>query len=322
VRRLAILNDHERQSQKLADWSDVASQCSIDVFHRPLEMPDEAASVLAPYEMICLVRERMAMPGALLRRLPKLRFIAATGPINRTIDLKAAEAQGIVVSYTAPRDLAIHATAELAWALILAVARRVASSDRAMRQGQWLSRTGHGMRGQCLGLLGLGRIGQCVARIGQAFGMQVIAWSENLRPGAAAAVGVQWVERDELFRMSDVLSLHVVLSDRTRGLVGAREISLMKQSSILINTARGPLIDEGALIDALTRGAIAGAGLDVFAQEPLPPGHALTSIPDVVLTPHLGFSTEEVFRGYFSDAVENLQAYLVGKPIRTQAVWL
>ena len=317
MRRLAILNDHEGCALRLADWSAVAAQCRIDVFERPLPSTEEAARVLAPYEILCLVRERMALPGALLAQLPALRFIAATGPINRTIDLQASQARGIMVSYTRANDHAIHATAELAWALALAVARHVAASDQAMRQGRWPSRLGQGLRGRCLGLLGLGRIGQCMARIGQAFGMEVIAWSENLQPASAAAAGVERVGRKALFRRSDVLSLHVVLSDRTRGLVGRHELALMKPSAILVNTARGPVVDEDALVDALERGAIAGAGLDVYALEPLPAGHALTRLPNVVMTPHLGFSTEEIFRGYFSDCVENVLAYLSGKPIRT-----
>lgn len=318
MRRLAVLNDHERLSQQLTDWSPVADHFRIDVFDRPLAVPDEAALVLQPYEILCLVRERMPLPGALLRQLPNLRFIAATGPVNRTLDLQAARDQGIVVSYTAPRDTAIHATAELTWALILAVARHVAASDHAMRRGQWPSRLGQGLRAKCLGLLGLGRIGQCMARIGQAFGMRVIAWSEHLTTEAATSVGVQRVERDVLFSQSDVLSVHVVLSSRTQGMVGAREIALMKPSAILVNTARGPVINEEALVDALARGAIAGAGLDVYAEEPLPSGHVLARLPNVVLTPHLGYSTEEIFRSYFTDTVENLLAYVAGRPIRTQ----
>jgi len=316
VRRLAVLNDHERQSHLLADWSQVAAQCAIDVFDRPLEVPNEAASALQPYEIVCLVRERMAMPHTLLARLPKLRFIAATGPFNRTIDFEAIQRKGIVVSHTIPRDTAILATAELAWALILAVARHVATSDQALHEGLWPSRLGHGLHGQCLGLLGLGRIGQRMAELGQAFGMEVIAWSENLATGTAATAGVRRVTRDELFRLSDVLSVHLVLSSRTHGLVGARELGLRKPSAILVNTARGPVVDEDALVDALARGTIAGAGLDVFAQEPLPPGHALAQLSNVVLTPHLGFSTVEIFRSYFTDTVENVLAYLAGKPIR------
>jgi len=316
VRRLAILNDHECQSKVLADWSQVEQQCAIDVFTQPLQVPDEAANALEPYEIVCLMRERMAMPQTLLARLPNLRFIAATGPFNRTIDFEATQRQGIVVSHTVLRDTATHATAELAWALVLAVARHVAASDKALRQGQWPSRLGKGLHGQRLGLLGLGRIGRQMAKIGQAFGMDVIAWSENLTPEMATAAGARWVTRETLFRDSDVLSVHLVLSERTRGLVGARELGLMKPSAILVNTARGPIVDEHALQDALARGAITGAGLDVFAQEPLPPGHGLTQLPNVVLTPHLGFSTDEIFRSYYTDTVENVLAYLAGQPIR------
>lgn len=208
MRRLAILNDHERQALALADWSPVAAQCQVQVFDRPLAVPHEAAGALQDVEILCLVRERMALPAELLARLPALRFIAVTGPVHRTLDLAAASRYGIVVSHTPLRDTARHATAELTWGLILATARHIASSDRAMRNGEWPSRLGQGLRRRCLGLLGLGQIGRRVARIGQAFGMEVIAWSESLTLETALAAGVRRVEKDALFRLSDVLSVH------------------------------------------------------------------------------------------------------------------
>jgi len=319
VRRLAILNDHERQALALADWSAVAALCEIRVFDRPLTVPDEAARELQGVEIICLVRERTAVPVDLIARLPALRFIAVTGPFHRTLDLSAAARRGIAVSHTLPRDTAIHATAELTWGLILSAARHIASSDREMRIGNWPSGLGQGLRGRCLGLLGLGQISRRVALIGQAFSMEVIAWSQNLTHEAAALVGVRRVERDELFARSDVLSIHVVLSERTRGLVGARELSQMKSSAILVNTSRGPVVDEQALVTALTQGVIAAAGLDVFDQEPLAAMHPLRSLSNVVLTPHLGFSTKEIFRAYFEDTIDNVLAYLAGAPIRRLA---
>lgn len=314
--RLAILNDHEHLALSLADWSAVRAQCDIDVFDRPLSVSGEAAEALAPYDIVCLVRERMPMPAGLIERLPKLRYIAATGPWNRTVDLAACAARGIAVSHTTPREEGAHATAELAFGLMIAVGRSIAACDAELRQGRWASRVGLGLHGQRLGLLGLGRIGRRMAAIGKAFGMDVVAWSHHLTPDAAQAAGARLVSQEELLRTSDFVSLHVILGDRTRGLIGAGELSWMKPSAILVNTSRGPLIDEAALIEALRERRIAGAGLDVFDQEPLPAGHPLLFLPNVVLTPHLGFSTEGIFRGYFSDTVENVLAWLGGRILR------
>ncbi len=314
--RLAILNDHERLALSLADWSDVRAQCDIDVFDRPLSVSGEAAEVLAPYDILCLVRERMPLPSSLIEALPKLRYVAATGPWNRTIDLAACEARGIAVSHTTPREDGAHSTAELAFGLMIAAGRSIAACDAQLRQGHWASRVGLGLHGQRLGLVGLGRIGRRMAAIGAAFGMDVVAWSQNLTAGAASEAGARYVTREELFRTSDFISLHVILGERTRGLVGAAEFAMMKRSAVLVNTARGPLVDEAALLQALREQRIAGAGLDVFDQEPLPPGHPLTVLPNVVLTPHLGFSTEGIFRGFFTDTVENVLAWLGGRVLR------
>lgn len=314
--RLAILNDHENQALSLADWAAVQEQCDIDVFDRPLSFPGDAASALAPYDILCLVRERMPIPASLIAQLPKLRYIAATGPWNRTIDLQACAARGIAVSHTAPREDGAHATAELAFGLMIAAGRSIAACDAELRQGRWASRVGRGLHGQRLGLIGLGRIGQRMAAIGSAFGMDVVAWSQNLTAGAASLAGARYVSKEELLRMSDFISLHVILGERTRGLIGTAEFGMMKRTAILVNTARGPLVDEAALLQALREHRIAGAGLDVFDQEPLPPGHALAALPNVVLTPHLGFSTEGIFRAYFTDTVENVLAWLGGRVLR------
>lgn len=314
--RLAILNDHEHHALALADWSAVQAQCEVDVFHRPLSVPDEAAEVLAPYDVICLVRERMPVPASLIMRLPRLRYIAATGPWNRTIDLGAARARRIAVSHTVPREAGAHATAELAFGLMIAAGRGIVEGDARLRQGQWQSRAGLGLHGKRLGLIGLGRIGRCMAASGNAFGMDVFAWSQNLTVEAAKAAGARLVTLDELLRSSDFVSLHVILSERTRGLLGADQLARMKSSAILVNTARGPIVEEAALINALRERRIAGAGLDVFDREPLEHDHPLLSLQNAVLTPHLGFSTEGIFRGYFEDTVENVLAWLGGRIIR------
>ena len=299
----------------LTDWSAVQARCDIDVFYHHLAT-EEAVEVLAPYDVICLVRERMPLPASLIERLPKLRYIAATGPWNRTVDLAACEARGISISHTTPREDGAHATAELAFGLMIAVGRSIAVCDAELRAGRWASRVGLGLHGQQLGLIGLGRIGQRMAAVGNAFGMDVVAWSHNLTVDAAQAAGARLVTRDELLQTSDFTSLHVILGERTRGIIGASELAMMKPSAILINTSRGPLVNEAALVNALRAHRIAGAGLDVFDQEPLAPGHPLTMLPNVVLTPHLGFATERIFRGYFTDTVENVLAWLEGRILR------
>lgn len=314
--RLAILNDHEELALSLADWSAVRAHCDVDVFNQPLAVPGEAAEALAPYDILCLVRERMPVPASLIDRLPRLRYIAATGPWNRTVDLAACAARGIAVSHTTPREDAAHATAELAFGLMIAAGRSIAACDAELRQGRWASRVGRGLHGQRLGLIGLGRIGQRMAAIGTAFGMEVVAWSHHLTPEAAQRASARWVPMDELLRTSDVVSLHVILGERTRGLIGAAELDRMKRSAILVNTARGPLVVEAALITALREGRIAGAGLDVFEHEPLPAGHPLTALPNAVLTPHLGFASEGIFKGYYTDTVENVLAWLGGRLLR------
>ena len=279
-------------------------------------MPDEAASVLAPFDVISLIRERMPMPRALIERLPNLKMIAVTGLYNRTLDVAVAIERGIVVSYTELRGSYRKATCELTWGLILALARHIPLEAENMRKGGWQTTAGFALAGKTLGLLGLGRQGRHMVPVARAFGMELIAWSENLTAAAAAEAGVRRVEKDELFRTSDVLSIHLVLGERTRGIVGARELALMKPTAILVNPARGPLVDEAALIDALKERRIAGAGLDVYATEPLPRDHPLRSLPNVVLTPHLGFGVREFFENAYGDTVENIEAFLAGNPIR------
>lgn len=315
MRRLAVLDDVLGMSPKLANWSEVAEQFSIDIFKKNLAVPEEAAEHLQRYEAICLLRERMALPRSLLERLPNLQFIGVTGPYHRTLDLPAATELGIVVSCTEMRG-PLTATSELAWAHILALSKKLALEDRRMRQGSWQSTVGTILAGKTLGLVGLGRVGRQMASVARAFGMEVLAWSQNLKPEEAEMAGAVYASREDLFRMSDYISIHVVLSDRSRHLVGRDDLARMKPSACIVNTARGPIIDESELVAALQAGKIAGAGLDVFEFEPLSIEHPLRTMDNVVLTPHVGFSTEEVYRVFYEDTVENLEAYIAGKPIR------
>jgi phosphoglycerate dehydrogenase-like enzyme len=313
--RIAILDDYLRQSQRAADWSALAKTCEITVFDRAIGAA-EAAQVLRPFHVICLLRERMPFPRALIEALPELRMLAVTGLYNRTLDVAAAIERGIVVSYTELRGTYRNATAELTWALIFAVARHVSQESQHMRSGGWQTTVGVTLMGRTLGLLGLGRQARRVLPIAKALDMNVIAWSQNLQYEKARAAGVERVGKDELFAISDVLSLHVVLGERTRGIVGARDLALMKPSAILVNTSRGALIDEHALVDTLRAGRIAGAGLDVYAQEPLPDDHPLRSLPNAVLMPHQGHHVEEFYQVAYTDTVENIAAFMAGQPIR------
>jgi len=313
--KIAVLDDYLRLSQKSADWSKLPPGCEVTVFDRPLAVPDEAARVLEPFHVLCHIRERTPMPRALIERLPNLKFIAITGYYHRTLDVAAATERGIVVSHSG-RGAHSKATSELAWGLMFAVARHIPYEANEMRRGGWQHTAGITLAGRTLGLLGLGRQGRYMVPVAKALDMEVIAWSKNLTAEDAAEFGARRVEKDELFRAADVLSLHLVLAERTRGIVGARELALMKPTAILINTARGPIVDEGALIAALRDGRLAGAGLDVYDREPLPDAHPLRTLPNVVLTPHLGYATQEFFQAAYSDTVENIAAFAAGKPLR------
>ena len=313
--KIAILNDYLRRSQVSADWSHIAKTCDITVFDRAIPQA-EAAATLKPFDIISTLRERMPINRELLAQLPNLKMLAITGLYNRTLDVAAATERGIVVSYTELRGAYRKSTSELTWGLMLAVARHIPFEANRMRQGGWQNTAGFTLHGRTLGLLGLGRQGRYMVPVAKAFGMDVIAWSQNLTAEFAAQHGVRWVEKDELFAQSDVLSVHLVLGERTRKMVGARELALMKPSAILINTARGPIIDEDALIAALREKRIAGAGLDVFTHEPLADDSPLRSLPNAVLMPHQGHNVEEFFQVAYADVVENITAFLNGKPIR------
>lgn len=317
--KVAILDDYAGVALELADWSPVQSRSQVTVFGRHLSEA-EAAEALRPFDVICTMRERMALPRTLIERLPNLKLITIVGAGLPNLDMAAATERGVLVAHTDfahPRFRGVRdATPELAWGLMIATVRNLAEEHRRMRDGGWQMTTGMTLCGKTLGLLGLGRTGKRMAEYANVFGMRVIAWSQNLTDEAAAAAGARRVDKATLFEESDVVSVHLVLSERTRGLVGEPELALMKKHAYLINTSRGPIVDEAALIDALTSGRIAGAGLDVYDVEPLPPGHRLRAVPNVTLSPHLGYVTREMLGAFYEDTIEAVVAWLDGAPIR------
>jgi phosphoglycerate dehydrogenase-like enzyme len=313
MHRVAVLDDFQSAAARFADWAGVPEPVEVVEFSDHLDDEDALVDRLASFDIVVAMRERTPFPRSLLARLPDLRLLVTTGRRNASIDVVAATERGITVCGTAS-----HAAGpvELTWALILAVARHVPREHASVRAGGWQETVGTDLAGATLGVLGLGRLGERVARIGRAFDMDVVAWSQNLTAERAAEVGVRRVDKDELFATADVLTVHLVLSDRTRGLVGRHELQQMKSSAILVNTSRGPLVDEEALLDALGNAHIAGAGLDVFDTEPLARDHPLRSAPRTVLTPHLGYVTERTYEIFFREAVEDVSAFLTGRPIR------
>ena len=317
--KVAILDDYARAALDVADWSPVQAKAEVTVFDRHLS-EDEAVEALQPFDVLCTVRERMALPRTLIERLPNLKLITIIGMSLPNLDLDAATDHGVRVAhvnYANPAFRSIsNATPELAWGLMIATVRNLAEEHRRMREGGWQSTTGMILSGKTLGLVGLGRIGKRMAEYAKVFGMEIIAWSQNLTEQAAAEVGVRRVEKDELFARADVISVHLVLSDRTRGLIGERELGLMKPSAYLINTSRGPIVDEPALIESLKSKRIAGAGIDVYDAEPPAPDHPLRSLPNVTLSPHLGYVTRETLHAFYSDTIEAVAAWLDGAPVR------
>ena len=311
--RLAILDDYQNVALTMADWDGLRPGVEIQSFHDTLASEDAVAERLRDFEIVVAMRERTAFRRTLIERLPKLKLLVTTGMLNASIDLKAAEERRIVVSGT---SVLRHPTAELTWGLILALARGITREDAGMRRGGWQTTVGIGLHGKVLGILGLGRLGSLVAAYGTTFQMEVIAWSKNLTIEHANSLGVQRVEKQELFRRADFLTIHTALSKRARGLVGPDDLAAMKPTAYLINTSRGPIVHERALISALEGHKIAGAALDVFDQEPLPADHPLRRLENVVLTPHLGYVTAENYRVFYGDAVENVRAFLAGNPIR------
>ena len=312
--RLSILDDYQGVALDMADWSPVRS-CGVDVVveRKPFAGEDEAARALADSEIVAAMRERTPFPRSLVERLPKLKLLNTTGMRNASFDMAALRDRGVVVCGTEGGGLD---TAELTWGLILGAARRIAEDHRAMREGLWQTRIGNRLEGKTLGVLGLGRLGSAVARVGLAFDMKVIAWSPNLTAERAAAVGVERVDKETLLRQSDVLSVHMVLSSRSRGLVGRNDIALMKKTAILVNTSRGPIVDAYAVIEALEAGRLGYVAFDVYDREPLPADHPLRRTPNVLLTPHIGYVTEENYRSSYPQIVENIVAFLDGHPVR------
>lgn len=312
--RIAILDDYQRAALTSADWDSLGAE--ISVFHSHIADTGDLVSELRPFDVVVAMRERTPFTAERIGLLPNLRLLVTTGMRNASIDVAAANAAGITVCGTGGSG---GATPELTWALILSLVRHVPAEDRAVREGRWQHTLGFGLSGRTLGVVGFGNIGRRVAAIGQAFGMEVIAWSQHLSAGTAAEHGVAAAGKDELFATSDVITVHYKLSDRSAGLVGERELGLMKPTAFLVNTSRGPIVDSDALLAVLESGAIAGAALDVYDEEPLPGTHPLRSAPRTVLTPHIGYVTDDGYRRFYGDAVEDIAAFAAGRPVRVVA---
>ncbi|WP_248914848.1 D-2-hydroxyacid dehydrogenase family protein [Pseudomonas moorei] len=311
--QIAVIDDWQDVARNVVDWSMLESIGQVSFIHEYPADSSTLAGRLSEFDVICVMRERTRFDEALLRQLPKLKLLVTGGMRNAALDLKAAAALGIQVCGT---DSYKHAAPELTWALIMAATRNLVAEANALRAGQWQQGLGGDLHGKTLGILGLGSIGQRVAQFGQVFGMRVIAWSENLTAERAAQVGVSYVSKQELFEQADVLSVHLVLSDRSRGLVNAEALGWMKPTALLVNTARGPIVDEAALIKALQKRQLAGAALDVFDVEPLPPLHPLRTLDNVLATPHVGYVSQQNYQLFFSQMIEDIQAWSAGAPIR------
>jgi phosphoglycerate dehydrogenase-like enzyme len=304
---VAVLDDYQNVALTMADWSVLEGRAAVTVFNDHISDVDAVVSRLLPFDIVCVMRERTPMTRAVIERLPRLRLIASTAWRNASIDLTAAEARGVQVVHTGYTSAP---TIELTWALILADARHIVDENTSLRGGGWQRRIGEDLGGKTLGLLGLGNIGSAVARIGKAFGMNVIAWSQNLTAERAGEVGAKLVTKDEVFRHADIVSIHLVLSGRTRGLVGAAELALMKPTARLVNTSRGPIVVEADLLGALRANKIAGAAVDVFDQEPLPIDHPFRSQPNLLATPHIGYVSRGLYERFYQDTVNNIAKWI------------
>jgi len=311
--RVAILDDFTNVARTFADWSKVESKAEITVFRDHLADVDALVNRLKPFEIVCVMRERTAFPRAVIERLPNLRLIVTSGMRNASIDVAAATEHGVLVCGT---DSVGFTTAEHAWAMLMAAARNISQEEAALRRGVWQLGVGTTLRGRRLGILGLGKIGGQIAAFGKAFGMDVVAWSQNLTEERCREIGVTRVDKDELLRTSDFMSIHLVLSARTRDLIGAREFGLMKSTAILVNTSRGPIINEAALLDALKNKRILRIALDVYDVEPLPKDHPILGFDNAVLAPHLGYVNDHNYRTFYPQEAEAVFAFLSGSPIR------
>ena len=308
--RIAIFDDYQNVALELADWSPVTERASVTVFNDHLSDSNEIVDRLRGFDVVCVMRERTPLTRDILSRLPQLKLIVSTGPRNASIDVEAASECGIEVRHT---NYDSSPTIELTWALILASARNLIIETASVRSGGWQRTVGDGLRGKVLGVLGLGNIGREIARIASAFGMEVVAWSQNLTPEKAAAAGARLVSKQELFQQADILTIHLVLSSRTRGLVGKSELALMKQSARLVNTSRGPIVCEDALLETLRGGRLAGAAIDVFDVEPLPPDHPFRRLDNVIATPHIGYVSRDLYRVFYRDTAANIVNWLGGR---------
>jgi phosphoglycerate dehydrogenase-like enzyme len=305
--KIAILDDYQNVAAQCADWSPLTASAKLTFFNDHVSDVDALVARLAPFDVVCVMRERTPLTAEIIGRLPALKLIASTGPGNASIDIDAAGARGIEILHTGYNS---YPTIELTWGLILASARHIVTEAQTVRAGMWQKTLGAGLHGKTLGLLGLGRVGVGVTRVGLAFGMRVIAWSQNLTSDKASEHGVISVTKEELFRTSDIVSVHLVLSNRSRGLVGKSEFDLMKPSGLFVNTSRGPIVEESALIEALRAKRIAGAAVDVFDREPLPLDHPFRSLPNVLATPHIGYVADDLYRTFYQDTVTNIASWI------------
>jgi len=312
--RCAVLDDYQNAALQMADWSAVTKDVDVTVFNQRLGDLDAVARALQGFPIVCLMRERTPFPRALIEKLPDLKLLVTSGMRNAAIDVAAAKERGMVVCGT---DGAKHPTAELAIGLMIDLARNISVENARMKAGEpWQATIGGDLYQHTLGIIGLGNLGKRIAKVGQAFGMKILAWSQNLKPETCSEAGVEYATKADLFQNSDFITIHLQLSDRTRGLVNATDLAMMKKQAYLINTSRGPIIDEAALVAALQKGAIAGAGLDVFDVEPMPVDHPYRKLRNVILTPHLGYVTQDGYKLFYGGMVEAIRAWLDGKPIR------
>jgi phosphoglycerate dehydrogenase-like enzyme len=305
--QIAVLDDYQSAALESADWSVLRDRADITVFEDHLADPDAVIERLLPFDVVCVMRERTPLPRKVIERLPNLKLIASTGSANASIDVAAAGDHGITVVHTGYRS---DPTVEFTWALILACARHIVTESNSVRSGGWQQTVGVDLRGKTLGVLGLGNVGSEVARIGSAFGMKLIAWSQNMTAETAKATGAILVSKDQLFERADILTIHLVLSSRTRGLVGAAELEKMKPTAWLINASRGPIVEEQALITALQNKRLAGAAIDVFDIEPLPPSHPFRTLDNVLATPHIGYVSQGLYKTFYEDTVSNIRKWL------------
>lgn len=308
--RVAILDDYRRVALSLVDWSEVQQRAEVVVFDRHLS-EGEASEALRDFDVLCFMRERMAMPRTLIEQLPRAKLFSITGPHHRTLDMEATKERGILVSY-AEGEAGADGTTELAWGLIIALARHLGTEIPAMRHGGWQNTCGRRLKGLTLGLVGLGRLGSHMVPVAKAFGMNVIAWSQNMTVESAQTAGAEFVTKERLFSESDFVSLHVVLSERTHHLVGRRELEQMKSDACLVNTSRAALVDTQSLIEVLEARRIGGAAIDVFDEEPLHDSHPLRQLSNIILTPHLGYTTDDNLRIFYRGTVNNVLAFLEG----------